>query len=123
TAAPPSAPCGSTGRFWAAENQENGPAMNLYRKLRNIAWRASMKGLERGPHLSRYYMYHRLKAVGRQLPDRTGRVLSISRSSNVCEIMEFTPSEIVQADYPEHNILSLKFPDESFDYVISDQVL
>jgi len=45
--------------------------MNLYRKLRNIAWRASMKGLERGPHLSRYYMYHRLKAVGRQLPARS----------------------------------------------------
>ncbi len=32
------------------------------------------------------------------------------------------PSEIVSADYPDHNILSLRFPDESFDYVVSDQV-
>ncbi|MBS0547877.1 MAG: methyltransferase domain-containing protein [Proteobacteria bacterium] len=97
--------------------------MNLYRKLRNIAWRASVKPFDRGPHLSRYYMYNRLKEVGRTLPNRTGRVLSISRSANVCEILELNPSEIVEADYPEHNMLSLKFPDESFDYVISDQVL
>jgi SAM-dependent methyltransferase len=97
--------------------------MNLYRKLRNIAWRASMKGLPRGPHLSRYFMYNRLGEVGRTLPNRSGRVLAVSRSANVCEMLGLTPSEIVPADYPEHNMLSLKFPDESFDYVISDQVL
>ena len=97
--------------------------MNLYRKLRNIAWRASMKGLPRGPHLSRYFMYKRLGEVGMTLPNRSGRVLSISRSQNICEIMHLTPSEIVPADYPEHNMLSLKFPDNSFDFVISDQVL
>ena len=97
--------------------------MNLYRKLRNIAWRASMKGLPRGPHLSRYFMYNRLGEVGRTLPNRNGRVLAVSRSANVCEMLGLTPSEIVPADYPEHNMLSLKFPDESFDYVISDQVL
>ena len=54
--------------------------MNLYRKLRNIAWRASMKGLPRGPHLSRYSMYNRLAEVGKTLP-KNGRVLSISRSA------------------------------------------
>jgi len=97
--------------------------MNLYRKLRNIAWRASMKGLPRGPHLSRYYMYNHLRELGRQLDNRTGRVLSVSRSANVVEILGLAPSEIVEADYPEHNMLSLEFPDESFDYVISDQVL
>jgi SAM-dependent methyltransferase len=97
--------------------------MNLYRKLRNIAWRASMKGLPRGPHLSRFFMYNRLQAIGPRLPHRDGRVLAVSRSSNVTEILGLTPSEIVPADYPEHNMLSLKFPDNSFDYVISDQVL
>jgi SAM-dependent methyltransferase len=96
--------------------------MNLYRKLRNIAWRASMKGLPRGPHLSRYSMYNRLAEVGKALP-KNGRVLSISRSANVCDIMGIEPAEIVPADYPEHNMLSLKFPDNAFDYVISDQVL
>ena len=97
--------------------------MNFYRKLRNIAWRASMKGLPRGPHLSRFYMYNRLKEVGAGLPRRDGRVLAISRSANVCEVLGLTPSEVVAADYPEHDMLSLRFPDASFDYVISDQVL
>ena len=53
--------------------------MNLYRKLRNIAWRASMKGLPRGPHLSRYFMYNRLGEIGRTLSNRNGRVLAVSR--------------------------------------------
>jgi hypothetical protein len=33
------------------------------------------------------------------------------------------PGEIVSAGYPEHNFLALDFPDASFDYVLSDQVL
>lgn len=42
---------------------------------------------------------------------------------NLAELLGLHPSEIVPADYPEHNMLSLGFPDASFDYVLSDQVL
>ncbi len=97
--------------------------MNLYRKLREIAWRASMKGLPLGPHITRYYMYGQLKSIAASLPNRIGRVLSISHSEHLAELMGLQPSELVSADYPEHNVLSLSFPDDSFAFVLSDQVL
>jgi SAM-dependent methyltransferase len=97
--------------------------MNFYRTLREIAWRISVKGLARGPHVTRYYMYDRLQSIGPILPNRNGRVLSISHSANLADLVGLQPSEIVSADYPEHNILTLDFPDATFDYVLSDQVL
>jgi len=97
--------------------------MNIYRKIRKIAWRASMKGLARGPHITRYYMYDRLRSISSKLPNKNGRVLSISHSENLADLVGLEPSEIVSADYPEHNLLSLAFENESFDYVLSNQVL
>lgn len=97
--------------------------MNIYRKLRNLAWRASMKGLSRGPNITRYYMYDRLQSIGTKLPIKKGRVLSVSHSENLADLVSLEPSEIVSANYPEHNFLSLPFENESFDYVLSDQVL
>ncbi len=97
--------------------------MNPYRRLRNLAWRASLKWLEKGPHITRYSMYRRLQAVGRSLELDGGRVLSISHSDNLAALMNISPSEIIAADYPEQNILALDFEDASFDYVLSDQVL
>lgn len=97
--------------------------MGIYRRVRNVAWRASMLGLSRGPNITRYYMYARLRAIGPTLPNRSGRVLSISHSENLADLVGLEPSEIVPANYPEHNFLSLAFEDESFDHVLSDQVL
>ena len=97
--------------------------MNIYRKIRKIAWRASMKGLARGPHITRYYMYDRLRSISSKLPNKNGRVLSISHSENLADLVGLEPSESVSADYPEHNLLSLAFENESFDYVLSNQVL
>lgn len=97
--------------------------MNAYRRLRNLIWRASMVGLERGPHITRYRMYDRLRSLKPKLPNKNGRVLSISHSANLVDLLGLQPSEVVPADYPEHNLLSLGFADSSFDYVLSDQVL
>ncbi len=97
--------------------------MNLYRRLRHLAWRASMKGLPRGPHITRYFMYRRLREVGAALPNKSGRVLAISHSANLAELIGLQATEIVPADYPAHNLLALDFPDASFDFVLSDQVL
>jgi hypothetical protein len=49
--------------------------MNVYRKFRNVIWRASMSGLSRGPHITRYYMYNLLRSVGANLQLKPGRVL------------------------------------------------
>src|SRR5688572_31467051 len=97
--------------------------LSPYRRLRKLVWQLSMKGLSRGPHITRYFMYRRLTSIGDTLPFRTGRVLSISRSTNLVGLLGLRPSEIVEADYPAFNILSLELPSESFDFVLSDQVL
>jgi SAM-dependent methyltransferase len=68
-------------------------------------------------------MYERLRKVGIALPKRSGKVLSISHSVNLCDCLGLRPASVTEADYPEHNILSLRFPDESFDFILSDQVL
>lgn len=97
--------------------------MNLYRKLRNFLWRLSIKGFVLGPRLSRYYAYGILRGIGNTLPVKRGRVLSISHSNKLIVVLKISPNEVVEANYPEYDILNLNFPDESFDFVLSDQVL
>ncbi len=86
-------------------------------------WELSFRGFKCGPHVTRYTMYKRLAEVGSRLPFHEGRVLALSHSENLCATLGLRPTEVVEANYPEHNILSLNFPDESFDFVLSDQVL
>lgn len=95
----------------------------LLRTIKGRFLRLSMKGLPRGPHITRYAMYRRLEEVGHSFPSRGGRVLAISRSSKLCKILGLHPESVTEANFPEHNLLSLTFPDESFDFVLSDQVL
>lgn len=97
--------------------------MRIFGKLRELAWRMSVAGFSRGPHITRYFMYDRLASVGHRLPDRSGRVLAISRSGNLADVVGLQPRAIVSADYPENDMLTLRFPGDSFDYVLSDQVL
>lgn len=82
-----------------------------------------MAGLPRGPHITRYYMYNHLEKLGRKLQFNAGRTLSVSHSDRLASVLGIEASEVVLADYPEHNLLSLNFPDSSFDYLLSDQVL
>ncbi len=82
-----------------------------------------MQGLPRGPHITRYFMYQHLKQVGKTLACKEGDVLSISHSQKLCDLFEVHPRSFTEANYPEHNFLSLQFADESFDFVLSDQVL
>jgi SAM-dependent methyltransferase len=83
-----------------------------------------MKGLPRGAHITRYYMYEHLRRVGRDL-DLCGNpeVLCISRSKALCDLLNLSRGRITEADYPEYNILDLEFADGSFDFLLSDQVL
>jgi len=97
--------------------------MNLLSKIKARLWLLSMAGLPKGPHITRYSMYHHLQKIGNDLPKKEGDVLSISHSKNFCELLGVTPTKLTEANYPEHNILSLQFPDESFDFIFADQVL
>ena len=82
-----------------------------------------MKGLRCGPHITRYYMNNCLQKLGQDLQLKPGRVLSVSHSDKLASLLGIEANEMVYADHPEHNLLSLNFPDSSFDYVASDQVL
>lgn len=73
-------------------------------------------------NITRLSMYRRLAEIGPTL-SLDGRVLSISHSENLCEIMRMRTTQIVRADYPDQSMLRLGFPDASFDVVVSDQVL
>ncbi len=91
--------------------------------MRRAAWQASMLGLRRGPHITRYFMYQRLRKIGAELQLRPGRVVSVSHSEPLAELLAIKAEEMIIADYPEQNLLSLGMADDSVDYVVSDQVL
>lgn len=94
---------------------------------------ASMAGLPVGPHITRFYMYRHLEqqlapVLRRQIASiraegRTPRTLVISGSEALCGIIGLGDSEQVLAVYPEYDISNLALPDESFDFIVSDQVL
>ena len=85
--------------------------------------RLSTMPFECGAHVTRYTMYSRLKAEGRRLPSSFARALSVSHSSHLAEIMNVRLESTTNADYPKADLLNLDFADESFDIVLSDQVL
>jgi len=92
------------------------------RELLKRAIKLSTRGFQCGWHVTRYTMYRRLSAfMGDQT--RFGRVLSISESNVLHGMFDAKRSQIVVANYPEYNVLSLPFADGSFDYVVCDQVL
>jgi SAM-dependent methyltransferase len=61
--------------------------------------------------------------LGESLPKREGDVLAVSHSGALCDILGISALSLVEANYPEYNFLNLSFPDDSFDFIISDQVL
>lgn len=52
------------------------------------------------------------------------QLIAISRSAALASVLGIENADITEADYPEHDITRLtSFPDASFDFVLSDQVL
>ena len=91
-------------------------------ELLKRAVKASTWGFETGYHVTRYTMYRRIGEFFRSA-NRSGKVLSISESDVLHEMFDAEGSEVVVANYPEHNVLDLRFDDKEFDYVVCDQVL
>ena len=97
--------------------------MDLVRKGIAAFWRLSMLGLKKGSHITRYSMYQSLSDVGKQLSRREGDVLSISNSKYICDVLNIKPKTLSEVNFPDGNLLSLEYPDNSFDFVFTDQVL
>lgn len=92
------------------------------RYVAGLAARLSCIGMATGPHITRFFMYEHLSQLAHRLP-KDGRVLSISGSNRLCEVLGLASNEIVEADYPQYTVLNLDFPDRAFDFVVADQVL
>ena len=110
-------------KILASDTVRNPSPSNLLRKVRRSFWRLTTKGFNCGWHITRYAMYNHLRSVCDGIVSPDSRVLSISRSQPLIDTVGLPSSAIVNADYPEHNMLSLDFADASFDCVVSDQVL
>jgi len=95
---------------------------NLIGRIARAGFRASTLGLEKGHHVTRYYMYKHL-AMHSSPRDAQSRVLSISGSYRLARVLGFSDAQVVDASYPEYTIFDLPFEDETFDAVVSDQVL
>lgn len=108
-------------RLGLADTLSKAGKAGVYRSARHALWKLSLIGLDRGPRITRYALYERLKAV--RLPFHEGRVLAISKSANLVELLKLEASEFVESRYPDTSMLALPFEDASFDFVLSDQVL
>src|SRR5689334_7495608 len=88
-----------------------------------IRWSLDTAG-HRGPHITRFSMYLALKNCLLDYDADEQTCLAISLSRPFAEhILGLRATKFTNADYPEINILNLPFPDEHFDFCISDQVL
>jgi SAM-dependent methyltransferase len=89
----------------------------------SLATRASTFGLRCAHSFSRYGMYRQIGEFAGSLPSRGGRVLDISGSGYLCTVIGFDLSDVVHVAYPDVSMLELPFPEDTFDWVVSDQCL
>ncbi len=98
-------------------------AARVVKSIARAFYGVSMLGLDRGPHVTRYYMYRHLDANYHVFRPPHHRVLSLSHSEQLAKLLGYRAEQIIDASYPECSMLSLPFANEEFDAVVSDQVL
>jgi SAM-dependent methyltransferase len=81
--------------------------------------------MECGAHITRYFMYEKLKTLVNDPTKGAGKtILSISHSETLIRCLGLESARVVEANYPEYSATDLSdFGSGGFDYVLSDQVL
>lgn len=72
-------------------------------------------------NLTRYYMYKKIRGYFKE--SIKGNILGISGIENFYFLIEKENSELTEVEYPEVDMQDLPYEDNSFDFVISDQVI
>ena len=87
-------------------------------------WKACVAGLPMGPgNFCRFSMYKSLRAhFAAHASAPNGRILSISHSLHLADLIATKPFDVTEANFPETDILNMPFEDGTFDLVVSDQV-
>ena len=75
-------------------------------------------------HLTRYYMYKQIKQCleGNNLLPLNGKILGISNIESFRPLIS-KKAKVIDTKYPEVDMQHLPYDSNSFDYVISDQVI
>lgn len=75
-----------------------------------------------GVHVTRYYMYAKLKSLENKAFSGA-RVLNVSGSDKLIKIVGLADESITKANFPGCDLLNLLFDDNTFDFVVADQIL
>jgi SAM-dependent methyltransferase len=97
-------------------------ALNRMLRLIQAAYGISLARMDCGPRIARYQMYRQLSRYSAERPAEE-RALSVSRSAPLAKTLGFNDAQIVEAAFPEINLLALPFADQTFTAVVSNQVL
>ena len=89
--------------------------------LARTAWQLSTIGMRKKDSVVRFAMYKALEENPR-ISIGPDPVLSISHSTYLCKRLGVAENKIVEASYPDQKINKLRFPDNTFAAVVSDQV-
>jgi len=92
--------------------------------IRNLTW-LSMIGMKKsGVHIVRYQPNRHLRGILNDGSEGQGKnTLAISKSGAFCKIIGLGQSEILETTYPDVDMLDLPYPDETFDFVVSEFVI
>jgi len=72
-------------------------------------------------NLTRYYMYKRINECFKD--PMTGKILGISGIKNFYSSIDMKNAEIIEVEYPSVDMQNLPFKNDTFDFVLSDQVI
>lgn len=85
-------------------------------------YRVSVLGRKDGSHITRFSMYETLSCK-KTAKSQADKVLSISGSQALAVHLGYGEKNIIDLKYPEYDMLKLPFANDSFDALVSDQVL
>ena len=91
--------------------------------LKSIIAEALKTSSPSGWNVTRHYMYLKLHDSLRTYDGSGRQCLSISHSEFLAKLLGLRNTQLIEANYPEHDLLNLDFPDDAFEFCVSDQVL
>ena len=72
-------------------------------------------------HLTRYFMYKRISQYFKE--PMKGKILGISGINNFYPLIDMKNTELTEVEYPNVDMQELPFKENTFDFVITDQVI
>lgn len=85
--------------------------------------RLSALGCKTGPHMVRYQMYQEVRRALADVRAPGGTVLDVSHSTALADLISRPDKTVTEVFYPAHDLRHSYFPDDSWDYVVCDQIL